>query len=411
MVHYIVTNPVDALVKACEIIQMIGHGIGIVAYEIGNFCYLAVTDRDAAQEKIANFYEMASAILTELLNTLTNTPPPTYIRFATQIFLDWKLSAKIFAGLGKLYQKAKDNIKKIKKLSNIKNLLPKPSKYLSTAEGITIKADNTSLFSQSKGIAGAQKKSQLTSQAAKETKHIPHKPSNSRPVPLKHGRRASTNTPRKEVTYSTPNQSSHTKRKGKPKGKNHNVEKSKTKSLHKAEVIDPHTLALFTTKGYGPSKDKTIKIRYQHILQPDMKVTKNGTIRPSGWHHDLNGNIQRTRRHMGKIIEFDPTKSKAKGTNGTFKLYWRYANEGTGFKPSTFFPSEWSRETVQKKIIEAYDYCKKNKIVHKIDSPTGNYILEGYTMCSVPVNIIIKPTNEAFETIITAHPIIKKVKL
>jgi len=74
--------------------------------------------------------------------------------------------------------------------------------------------------------------------------------------------------------------------------------------------------------------------------------------------------------------------------------------EGMSKKRSTFFPHEWSRETVQKKIVEAFKYAKKNHISPIFQPETENFLLSGFTNDGIAITMIINSEGK----IITAFP-------
>lgn len=191
-------------------------------------------------------------------------------------------------------------------------------------------------------------------------------------------------------------------KRGKPKKIKQKIDKNKKIKSLKSEMSKLVKHSNNRLMGYGPLLGKKIKFNFDHYLGPicRTRVQKNGKIINTavGWHHDQNGYILNTKHAYGKKIEILKYENYK---NGFYKLKWRFED---GFeKWSTFFPQDWSRETVQNKIIEAYKYCKNKKLLPELDTETGNWILLGFSKCNQKIKIVLNNVGE----VITAYPILK----
>jgi hypothetical protein len=68
-------------------------------------------------------------------------------------------------------------------------------------------------------------------------------------------------------------------------------------------------------------------------------------------------------------------------------------------KTSTFFPSHWSEEKVQKKISEAFKYAKKHNLTPEVQQ-NGNLSFHGFTKEGMNIKII----TDQKRNFITAYP-------
>jgi len=154
--------------------------------------------------------------------------------------------------------------------------------------------------------------------------------------------------------------------------------------------------------GYGPLPESISLSNYKHYLQPELRITSKGKIKPSGWHHDPGRRIETIKRINGHKIEIENYQKHA---SGIYKFDWGV--EGMKYKkPSTFFPQVWSREIVQQKIIEAYKYARKYKVVPIFQADTGNFLLHGFTSEYIKIEMIINAKGQ----LITVYPVFPKQK-
>lgn len=144
-----------------------------------------------------------------------------------------------------------------------------------------------------------------------------------------------------------------------------------------------------TRKGTGALKDKSITIAYEHILGPSTETRiENGVAKQklTGLHHDFKQQLE-TRG----II-----KNKTTKRHGIYKadVHW----QGAIYR-KTFFPSEWPRETVIRKILEAYDNASGKASVNK----RASFELTGKTTEGITIFMVINKSGR----IITAYPRLK----
>jgi hypothetical protein len=147
--------------------------------------------------------------------------------------------------------------------------------------------------------------------------------------------------------------------------------------------------------GYESLSKRIVLDNYQHYLQPELRVTANGKLTPSGWHHDLARRIEKIKRVNGHKIEIEKYQ---KHFSGIYRFDWGV--EGMSKKTSTFFPHIWSRATVQRKIVEAYKYARKYHYTPQ-SQPNGKFSLIGFTKEGIEVKIIIDQKG----IIVTAYPV------
>ena len=139
-----------------------------------------------------------------------------------------------------------------------------------------------------------------------------------------------------------------------------------------------------STSGYGPLSKRIYLNKYKHYLQPELRATARGKIKPSGWHHDPGRRIESIKRVNGYKIEII---NQEKHASGIYRFDWGV--EGMRKKRSTFFPHTWSRETVQQKIVEAYKYVRKYKKTPVLQKDTNNFLLSGFTKDGIEIAMII----------------------
>jgi hypothetical protein len=187
------------------------------------------------------------------------------------------------------------------------------------------------------------------------------------------------------------------KRYGKQGSPYQKISKSKqhAKSLDKLEGKDLLGIDNIVMSGYGPLPKKILLDNYKHYLQPELRITSKGKIKPSGWHHDPGRRVEIIKRINGHKIEIENYKKHA---SGIYKFEWGV--EGMQKKRSTFFPHMWSRELVQNKICEAYKYARKYKIAPKFQNRTNNFLLFGFTKDGIKIEMIINQQG----TIVSAYP-------
>jgi hypothetical protein len=148
--------------------------------------------------------------------------------------------------------------------------------------------------------------------------------------------------------------------------------------------------------GYGPLPESISLANYKHYLQPELRITSKGKIKPSGWHHDPGRRMETIKRINGHKIEIENYKKYA---SGIYRFDWGI--EGMKYKkPSTFFPHVWSRKLIQQKIVEAYKYARKHKIVPKFQDRTNNFLLFGITKDGIEIEMIINQQG----IIVSAYP-------
>lgn len=170
--------------------------------------------------------------------------------------------------------------------------------------------------------------------------------------------------------------------------------------LNRLEGKDLLGIDNIVMSGYGPLPKSISLDNYKHYLQPELRITSKGKIKPSGWHHDPGRRIEAIKRINGHKIEIELYE---KHKSGIYKFYWGVEG-GKYKKPSTFFPYIWSREIIQQKIIEAYKYARKYKVEPIFQADTGNFLLHGFTSEYIKIEMIINTKGQ----LITAYPIFPK---
>lgn len=133
-----------------------------------------------------------------------------------------------------------------------------------------------------------------------------------------------------------------------------------------------------------------------------MYTTKFGDMKKgcSGWHHDLKKTIFNNKKFQGHPIEiFNMMQDK----NGVYEFDWSMF--GKRSKPSTFFPSDWTRQEVVKKILEARKNIEKYKIPFE-QQKNGNFFAMGYTKEGIKVKFV----KDSKGRIVTIHPLMKDLK-
>ena len=135
-------------------------------------------------------------------------------------------------------------------------------------------------------------------------------------------------------------------------------------------------------------------ICFEHILRGNIVLdSENALVTINGFHHDLLGVIETHQRMQGVpliILE------KETGPAGTYQLIFQGKHRRF---PKTFFPQNWTRKQVIKKIIEAYKNSVKNKCAPIINSK-GYFEVSGRTKEGIKIKIVFNKNG----TVITAFP-------
>jgi hypothetical protein len=148
-------------------------------------------------------------------------------------------------------------------------------------------------------------------------------------------------------------------------------------------------------RGYGPLPDTIVLDNYKHYMQPDIRTSAEGTFEPFGWHHDLGGRIERTKMIDGHTIKI---MSKQTDPSGLYRFEWS-VDKGLNKKLSTFFPFTWSRQMVQQKIVEAYNYARNHNYA-PVAQRNNTFALVGFTKEGIEIKIIVNQKGR----VITAFP-------
>jgi hypothetical protein len=164
--------------------------------------------------------------------------------------------------------------------------------------------------------------------------------------------------------------------------------------LNRLEGKDLLGIDNIVLSGYGPLPKSISLDNYKHYLQPELRITSKGKIKPSGWHHDSGRRMEAIRRIDGHKIEI---VNYEKHASGIYKFEWGV--EGMQKKRSTFFPHAWSRELIQKKIVEAYKYARKYNTSPQLQQ-NSNFLLSGFTKDGMEITMIIDQRG----TIVSAYP-------
>lgn len=138
---------------------------------------------------------------------------------------------------------------------------------------------------------------------------------------------------------------------------------------------------------YMQFKGELIDIRPRHLFQPDIRTytTKFGDVKKgfSGWHHDLRKAIFKNKKFHGYPMEIIKME---RGKHGVYRFKWGMF--GKEPKWSTFFPSDWTRQEVVKKILEARKSIEKYKIVFKKQPDKDVYRAVGYTKEGIRIRFV-----------------------
>jgi len=145
-------------------------------------------------------------------------------------------------------------------------------------------------------------------------------------------------------------------------------------------------------KGFKEFANKFLKFEYEHTLGIDLTWTRRGMPNIGGFHHDMMGLVEKS-----GIFEF---ANKRMLSNGFYKAELFF--KGHKVKEVTFFPSNWSREKVISKIIEAYENAIKSGIELSLE-PNQKYKLAG--MIEEGIEIEMHITQQGKVT--SGYPIIK----
>jgi len=137
-----------------------------------------------------------------------------------------------------------------------------------------------------------------------------------------------------------------------------------------------------------------ITMECKHILGMELDLSKKGKLTVGGFHHDLKNTIEKT-----DILRFTNRVSYEHG------FYKATLFDGENFvKNVTFFPAEWSRDTVVSKIYEAYDNFIKSGATGYIEQ--GNkYVIRGKIKEGIEIEMYITKNGN----IVTAYPILESV--
>ena len=138
---------------------------------------------------------------------------------------------------------------------------------------------------------------------------------------------------------------------------------------------------------------KELKIAFEHILGmeigPKYKIQKFDI---SGFHHDFCLEMERS-----GVIKF---LNKAKDKFGCYKVDLHIGEKIIPKK--TFFPSNWTREKVIDKILEAYDNFRESGIKPELLSD-GKYTIVGFTKEGIKIEMNIGQRG----AMNTAYPLVK----
>jgi Bacterial EndoU nuclease len=144
-----------------------------------------------------------------------------------------------------------------------------------------------------------------------------------------------------------------------------------------------------TKDGFAEFAHAKVTMEYEHILGMELDLTKKGKLAIDGFHHDLKNAIEKN-----NILDF---------TNKIFNEHKCYKvkifNNGDYVKTSTFFPAEWQRDKVVRKIYEAYEEFKNSGRTPK-SIPNGTYKIKGFTKEGIEIEMVITRKG----TIKTAYP-------
>ena len=76
-----------------------------------------------------------------------------------------------------------------------------------------------------------------------------------------------------------------------------------------------------SVSGYESLPKRVFLNNYEHYLQPELRTTTNGKIKPSGWHHDPGKSIERIKKVNGHKIEII---NKEIRSSGVYRFEWGY---------------------------------------------------------------------------------------
>ena len=150
-----------------------------------------------------------------------------------------------------------------------------------------------------------------------------------------------------------------------------------------------------SVRGYGPLPDTIVLDNYKHYMQPDIRTISEGTFEPFGWHHDLGEKIERTKKMGSHTLKIT---NKETSPSGLYRFEWGLG--GMNKKLSTFFPSTWTRQMVQQKIVEAYNYARDHHYAPEAQR-NNTFALVGFTKEGIEIKIIINQKGR----VITAFPL------
>ncbi len=174
-----------------------------------------------------------------------------------------------------------------------------------------------------------------------------------------------------------------------------NSSKALLESVYAKIVLELEPEIVAIKKTYDRVKDgfaqiaNKITMEYKHILGMELDLSKKGKLTIGGFHHDLKNTIEKT-----DILRFTNRVSYEHG------FYKATLFDGANFvKDVTFFPAEWSRDTVISKIYEAYDNFIKNGATGYIEKG-GKYIVDGLISEGITIRMFITKNGR----IVTAYP-------
>ena len=161
------------------------------------------------------------------------------------------------------------------------------------------------------------------------------------------------------------------------------------------EELDALKTAFGTHRyGFAESKYQKVQLPYEHVFTlEDLGWSKKGRVSGvGGFHHDFKGAV----KNSGAIQFIEQAVEK----NGCYHV--DLIIEGSRIPNKTFFPQDWTRTEVVRKIGEAYDdFINKGAIIY--GESGGKYIIRGMTQEGIEIEMFITKNGQ----ITTAYPIVK----
>jgi len=149
-------------------------------------------------------------------------------------------------------------------------------------------------------------------------------------------------------------------------------------------------------KGYGPFEGQRNSIDLEHIFKYNLISDKNGKfVNFTGFHHDPCFVIAKAQMMDGIQL---PLLRKKNNIAGTYQIIFQGKHRDI---PKSFFPSEWSREQVVRKIVEAHKNAQRSCSGFVLEK-NGNFTLFGETK----EKIVVKMVFDKVGTMITAYPLL-----